>query len=665
MLSDEAHYGEFICVICRMLVDLNDDRAVMTSCSHVYCRSCLEKWVKGNPSCPTCKADLSHTGTQITCLKTASPLAWRVLSRVRVRCPLAAKGANCKWTGEYADLHTHLQMRSEHIFDEKTGASASFQADESRTTALALKEEANERYKLGTKSGFMESIALYTKAIEVCNGKIPVLFSNRAAAHFMLKTKQGFLAAFADCETCLERLDSEKYDNDIDIRAKVYLRGAKALAEIGQFDGALKYIMNSKKYPQLENHKKINRQISLLVEIKTCFDETLSAISTKSSSARSIASKLLRYTSAPSVILLAARAELASGECERAMRLTLSVLRHDRNESLACLLRGVAFCLNGEFDDGVTLIKETLRLNPDDKEAKRLWRFWKAMKANITHARKYVSNGEYSSALKTFSCVLEPALETTQQNQARDNFSGKDVIDIADANEIEGKKRYANGEKKSPYHDIFFLDIDGKLPQKSKLSSTLLAERGNAYFRLGRHQEALKDCSMAIYAHDDCVRAWLTKSYCMHKLERHQEILSELSDLMQRWGGSDPQIRGAYERAEFLLRKSRRPDYYAIVSGSGKKLSSLSSEIEIKAAYKQRAMELHPDRLPPDASPKDRAAAEEAFKQLGEALEVLTTESKRTLYDEGYDKEAIEQRLERARRGGGHGHHHGHGHGHR
>ena len=56
-------------------------------------------------------------------------------------------------------------------------------------------------------------------------------------------------------------------------------------------------------------------------------------------------------------------------------------------------------------------------------------------------------------------------------------------------------------------------------------------------------------------------------------------------------------------------------------------------------------MEWHPDRH----GDKDEAARKEAeakFKQLGEALEVLTDDFRRKLWDEGHNLEAIAQRVQ-------------------
>ena len=47
-----------------------------------------------------------------------------------------------------------------------------------------------------------------------------------------------------------------------------------------------------------------------------------------------------------------------------------------------------------------------------------------------------------------------------------------------------------------------------------------------------------------------------------------------------------------------------------------------------------------------DEDEAERVAAEEKFKLLGEALEIMEDQMKRQLYDEGYDKEAIAERVE-------------------
>lgn len=64
-------------------------------------------------------------------------------------------------------------------------------------------------------------------------------------------------------------------------------------------------------------------------------------------------------------------------------------------------------------------------------------------------------------------------------------------------------------------------------------------------------------------------------------------------------------------------------DYYEVLG-----VDKNASAEEIKKAYRKTAMKYHPDRNPGDKS------AEEKFKELGEAYEVLSNEDKRARYDQ-------------------------------
>ena len=62
-------------------------------------------------------------------------------------------------------------------------------------------------------------------------------------------------------------------------------------------------------------------------------------------------------------------------------------------------------------------------------------------------------------------------------------------------------------------------------------------------------------------------------------------------------------------------------DYYEVLG-----VSRDASQDDIKKAFRQKARELHPDvNKAPDA--------EDRFKELGQAYEVLMDEDKRTMYD--------------------------------
>lgn len=71
-------------------------------------------------------------------------------------------------------------------------------------------------------------------------------------------------------------------------------------------------------------------------------------------------------------------------------------------------------------------------------------------------------------------------------------------------------------------------------------------------------------------------------------------------------------------------------DYYEVLE-----ITRISDKETIKKAYRKMALKYHPDRNPDDK------AAEEQFKRINEAYEVLSDDSKRQIYDK-YGKEGLQ-----------------------
>src|SRR5258706_12505157 len=81
-------------------------------------------------------------------------------------------------------------------------------------------------------------------------------------------------------------------------------------------------------------------------------------------------------------------------------------------------------------------------------------------------------------------------------------------------------------------------------------------------------------------------------------------------------------------------------DYYEVLE-----IARNASDDEIKKSYRRLAIKFHPDKNPGDK------AAEEKFKEIGEAYEALGDPQKRAAYDQ-YGHAAFDPRM-RGPRGGG------------
>jgi DnaJ family protein C protein 7 len=538
-------------------------------------------------------------------LETAQPLAHRLLKSLLVRCPLHAS-VDCEWRGDYGDLESHLLSSTAHsdIPDD-------IETVKQRILSLAgsLKVEANGKFE---SKHFREAQSLYTKAMQVLQQQHPELTASDPQAKALLATLYSNRAAtflqsqdFPKClQDCLVVIDRKLDDTNI----KVYIRASRACLQMGDLSQG-KRILERGMRSNLNNGtlSKELKNIDKLSDAECKGREYLT--SAQFASAKGTFGSLLKEgPSAAPWLLGAAEADLGLGLTDSSLRLTKRVLVQHAQNPLGCWIRGRALFIMGDFQLGLQFLQEALRLDPDSLSFRHSYRQAKQVHEWMDLAQKSSFSRRFQDAYD----LLTRCLETYNP-----------------------------------------------LPTKSKLYATLRTQRAETNLRLKKYAEAMKDCALVVYAQDDCIPAWLIRFQSHHGLGEHSAVLEQVKDLLQKWP-QETRLRDALERADFFVRKEKRVDYYKLLD-----VASIASTMEIKKAYKRKALVLHPDKLPPGSSPDEQRRGQKRFQLLGEGLEILTDDFQRKLYDEGYDPEAIRDRIEAAKQAahnhrGGFPHHHGH-----
>mmetsp|Transcript_20728 Transcript_20728/g.45542 ORF Transcript_20728/g.45542 Transcript_20728/m.45542 type:complete len:673 (-) Transcript_20728:101-2119(-) len=299
--------------------------------------------------------------------------------------------------------------------------------------------------------------------------------------------------------------------------------------------------------------------------------------------------------SCPALALRMGRCYLELKNFPRVLNATQQVLRANPRNIDALLLRSEALFKNNSatldsqtwvepLEQGQKLLKEALSFDPDHAGAQA---FRKRLRLLCT------KHGE-----------LKEAFTSREFEQARD------IIDL--------------------------MAIEC---QESPISlASLYCERAKVNVRLKDWRAVLKDVGQATYRNHELVQPYLYRAQALQQLDRHEDAVKELEGLFA-WH-REQSTYDKLQEAKFLLRKKNRANYYELIG-----VPSIASQLEIKKGYRERAAEWHPDKKGhlDDVAKKN---AEEMFKRIGEAYEVLTDPAKKELYDKGYDLEGIEEQIE-------------------
>ncbi|CAM8960435.1 unnamed protein product [Rhodiola kirilowii] len=148
--------------------------------------------------------------------------------------------------------------------------------------------------------------------------------------------------------------------------------------------------------------------------------------------------------------------------------------------------------------------------------------------------------------------------------------------------------------------------------------------------KLGRGAEALTSCNEALNIDGDLLEAIVQRGEAKLLIEDWEGAVEDLKTAAQS-SPQDMHIREVLMKAEKALKMSKRKDWYKILG-----ISKTASIADIKKAYKKLALQWHPDK-----NQDNREEAENKFREIAAAYEVLGDDEKRMRYDRGEDIEEM------------------------
>ncbi len=458
---------------------------------------------------------------------------------------------------------------------------------ENPQAAEKYKEEGNGHYKEGR---YNEAVRSYTLAIEN-HPSNATLWNNRAAARMAMDMNN---EAIKDLEKSLS-LDPNN--------AKTLFRMGKVLLRIGQFERSkISYDAGLKLDPKnttAESERKDAAQNILRI---TRVKESINA--KNYDQALLFINAALRISPlSPEFLIWKVECLIGTKELETALNETTSIMKMSGipPSSLSTLLywRATILYRQDNFIGAEKHLEQVLRDDPDN-----------------TKAASFVKRIRKMERLKNSG------------NEAYKSRNFEESIKI--------------------YTDC--LTADPEDPPKGYLAKVHY-NRASAYASLGKHEEALQDCDMAIENDKDYTKAYLRRATSLRALGGKERLERAMYDYkeVERLQGKDQELAQNMRQLQKEIKAAKRVDYYAILELPQRQNST---DADIKKAYRKSALKWHPDRHA-TSSQKEKDDAEKQFKLVAEAYGVLSDPSKKQAYDSGADLDEIENG------GGGGGMHHG------
>ncbi|KAM8856456.1 dnaJ homolog subfamily C [Spinachia spinachia] len=228
----------------------------------------------------------------------------------------------------------------------------------------------------------------------------------------------------------------------------------------------------------------------------------------------------------------------------------------------------------GDHEMSLNEVRECLKLDPDHKQCYSHYKQVKKLNKQIRSAEELIQEERYEDAVSKYEGVMK-----TEPNVPPLSLLAKERMCHALSKGQQGSRA---------------VSVCGEVLRSDPENVNALKDRAEAYVQEEQYEDAISDYETAA---------------------KHSE--------------NDRQIREGLERAQRLLKQSKRRDYYKILG-----VKRTAQKREIIKAYRKLAQQWHPDNFQDE---EEKKRAEKKFIDIAQAKEVLTDPEMRAKFDQGED----------------------------
>jgi DnaJ family protein C protein 3 len=244
-------------------------------------------------------------------------------------------------------------------------------------------------------------------------------------------------------------------------------------------------------------------------------------------------------------------------------------------------LANILFYSLNDAEPALNSIKKCLHQDPENKACKKEFRMLKSATKQLTQIQSFIDGQQWHQAI---NILINDGL-LTQIKSALELLKKDSIL-----------------KSNSP----------------SRLLSQLEEWACQSYAAIKKSDLASQHCSAALELNPQSVPALLAKSQLLLNEESYDQAIQLLSKANDLTGGQNQQVRSQLDKANRLLRQSKKRDYYKILA-----VPRDADAKAIRKAYRDASKKYHPDKYRGDL---DEDAVSRKMAEINAAYEVLSNE---------------------------------------
>ena len=229
-----------------------------------------------------------------------------------------------------------------------------------------------------------------------------------------------------------------------------------------------------------------------------------------------------------------------------AQNIAMTLLRSNRGDPEALVLRGRALYGQGENEKAIQHFRQALSCDPDFRDAVKYLRMVQKLDRMKEEGNGHFKAGRYQPAVDVYTSALE---------------------------------------------------VD---PLNKGTNSKILNNRAMCYSKLKQWQLAIQDCDKAVQLDPSYTKARKTRAKALGESGDWDEAVRAYKNIQEQ-SPEEPGIAKEVRHAELELKKSKRKDHYKILG-----VEKNANDTEIKKAYRKLAVKHHPDKNIDDPEAENR-----------------------------------------------------------